>query len=182
METAVTDIKQSLAIDWIIEEEATTEIIDRLLSLRLKLIGDKGDAIASLTEHLWEERIVAPVVTSTLRICLTTISDSMKRQHMLKHKTRQVPRCHNIRERYETSFCRQCQLSRRRRLIIAIELGVMLVITLTYHQHDIRHPITATVNLYFLAGSLKFYHLVGCQLIRINSFFVNSCSTCPIVS
>ena len=88
---------------------------------------------------------------------------------MFEDETRQVPRCYDIRERYETSFCRQRQLSRRRRLIIAIELRVMLVIALTYHQHDIRHPITATVNLDFLAGNLKFYHLVGCQLIRINT-------------
>ena len=41
----------------------------------------------------------------------------------------------------------------------------MLVVTFTYHENDIRHPITTTVNLNLPTGSLQLYQLVGSQMV-----------------
>ena len=63
MRTRVPTIKLPLAQFWVIEEEATTEIIDSLLSLWLKLVGDECHVIACFAEHLWEKWFVAPFAT-----------------------------------------------------------------------------------------------------------------------
>ena len=83
MRLGVATVKLPLAQFWVVQEEPTTEVIDSLLGLGLKLVGDKCHVIARLTEHLWEERLVAP---------LATIANGIERQHVLEDKTREVPR------------------------------------------------------------------------------------------
>ena len=92
MQTTITGIKQLLTEWGMVQEETTTEVIDCLTCLGQKLVSDKGHMISCLTEHLWEHRHVTPV---------TLVTDGMKREHMLKHKTRQVPGCHHIGKGYQ---------------------------------------------------------------------------------
>ena len=92
--------------------------------------------IARLAEHLGEERIVAP---------LARIADGMERQHVLEHVTRQVPRSHHIGKGHQRPLLCHRHLTGCRRHVVAIELGVVLVVTLTDHQHDVRHTEGATV-------------------------------------
>ena len=158
--TAVAGIKLALAEVRIVEEEAAAEVVDGILRLGLELIRQKVHLIASLTEHLGEERLVAP---------FPLFADSPERQHVLEHKTREIPRSHHIRKDYQTAVCRHCHLSWSRRLVIAIELRVVLVIALADYQHDLWHAEAATVNPYLLAGSLQLHNLARSQTIGIEA-------------
>ena len=152
--TAVAGIKLALAEVRIVEEEAAAEVVDGILRLGLELIRQKVHLIASLTEHLGEERLIAP---------FPLFADSPERQHVLEHKTREIPRSHHIRKDYQTAVCRHCHLSWSRRLVIAIELRVVLVIALADYQHDLWHAEAATVNPYLLAGSLQLHNLIEAE-------------------
>ena len=69
METCVTGVKLRLTQLRVVQEKAAAEIIDRLPRFGQKLVGDERHVIARLTEHLREERTIAP---------LPWITDSMK--------------------------------------------------------------------------------------------------------
>ena len=83
MQTSISDIKLLLAQFRIVQEESPAEVIDRLVSLRQELVGNKRHMVTSLTEHLWEERLITP---------FPTIPYGIEREHVLKDKTRQIPR------------------------------------------------------------------------------------------
>ena len=92
MQPAITGVKQLLAQLRMIQEETTTEVIDCLTCLGQELVSDKGHMIPCLAEHFREHGHVTPV---------TLVTDGMKREHMLKYKTRQVPGCHHIGKGYQ---------------------------------------------------------------------------------
>ena len=56
-------IKLPLTQFGVVQEKAAAEVIDSLLGLGLKLVGDEGHVIACLAEHLREEWLVAPLPT-----------------------------------------------------------------------------------------------------------------------
>ena len=71
----------------VVEEEAATEIVDRLLGFGQELVREERHMIAGLTEQLGEERIVAP---------LALLSHNMHGEKVLEHKAREVPWCHHV--------------------------------------------------------------------------------------
>ena len=142
------------------QEEATTEIENSLFGLGKELIGDESNMIASLAENLWEQRTIAP---------LALIANGIKREHVLKYETRKVPRGYHIRKRHKTSFVPHRHLSWCSRLLVAIKLGVMLIITLSDNQHDIGYTIIATIYLNLLACSFELHNLMRGQTIGIDA-------------
>ena len=156
----VTNIKLPLAQFRIVQEEVAAEVVDGLLRLGQELVGDKRYVIASLAEHLWEKRLVAP---------LATIADGIERQHVLEDKARQIPRGHHIGKRNERTIFGHHHLIGCCLFLIAVELGVMLVVALANHQHDVGHAIAAAVHLNQSAGSLQLYYLLGSQTVDIDT-------------
>ena len=60
MQACIPSIEHRLRQFFIIQEKASTEVVDGFFGLRKELIGDERHMIACLAEQLWEERIVAP--------------------------------------------------------------------------------------------------------------------------
>ncbi len=112
--------------------------------------------IACLTEYFREERIVAP---------LTLLSHHMHGEHILKNITRQIPRCNNIGKGNQSSRSSSCHLPWCRRFLVSIELRMMLVITLTNNQHDVRTSKRTTIHLYLVLGCNQLFHLFVSQLV-----------------
>ena len=145
----------------IVEEETATEIIDSLFRIGQELVGDKCHMIARLAEHLGEERLVAP---------RSAVTDSPEREHVLEDKACEVPRRYDIRERNKRTFLGHRQLTGCRGLVVAIELGMVLVVTLTDDKDDVRNTEDTTVHLYLVsAGNLQLFYLLVCQTIGIDS-------------
>ena len=71
----------------VVEEEAATEVVHRLLSLRQELVGEERHVVASLAEQFGEERIVAP---------LALVAYAVEREEVLEHEAREVPRRYNV--------------------------------------------------------------------------------------
>ena len=160
VKTGIAGIELCLAQLRIVQEEATAEVIDRLIGLRQELVGDKRHVIARLAEHLGEERIVAP---------LARIADSMERQHILEHVARQIPRGHHIGKRHQTARLGHRQLTGCRRHLVAIELGVVFVIALANHQDDVRHTEGTAIDLYLVLHRHHRLQLVGGQTVGIET-------------
>ena len=83
-------IEETAAEGRVGEEETAAEIIDGLLRVGQELIGKERHVIARPTEHLGEERLVAPH---------PAVADSPEREHVLEDKAREIPRRDNIGER-----------------------------------------------------------------------------------
>ena len=67
----------------VVQEEAATEVVHCLFSLRQKLVGDERYVVARLAEQFGEERIVAP---------FALVAHTVHREELLEDETREVPR------------------------------------------------------------------------------------------
>ena len=112
----------------IVEEEASAEVVDCLLCLRKKLVGDECDVVSRLTEQFWKKGIVAP---------FTLVANGVEREKVLEDKAREVPWRHHIAEGHKVAAACPCLLPRCRRLVVSVELGMVAVVALTYYQYDV---------------------------------------------
>ena len=87
MQLGVAMVELEFAQLWVVQEETAAKIIDSLLGLWKKLIGDEGHIVASLAEYLREERVVAPFALFT---------HYMSGEHVLEHETGEVPAGYHI--------------------------------------------------------------------------------------
>ena len=121
-----------------VQEEATAEVIDLLVGLRHKLVGEERHFVACLAEYFRKERCIAPVAF---------IANGVQREKVLKSKAGKVPAGHHIRERDEGAVLCPLQLTGGRRLVVAIELGVVFVVALANNQDNVWCAEGATVHL-----------------------------------
>ncbi len=87
VELGVAMVKLQFAQFWIVQEETAAEVVNRLLSLWQEFVGDEGYVVACLSEHLREERIVAP---------FAFLAYHMGREHVLEYEAGQVPAGYHI--------------------------------------------------------------------------------------
>ena len=113
--------------------------------------------IACFPEYLWEEGIVTPV---------TFLSYHMHGKNVLEDKARQVPWRYNVGEYHQTVSLSTSRLSWRCLLVVAIQLGVVLVVALTNYQYDIRTAERTAVHRHFVLGCYELVNLLRCQLVR----------------
>ena len=125
----IPDIKLNLTQHLVIYEEATAEIVYSILGMWQKLICKEVDLKTSLAEQLAEQRIITPV---------TFFSNGIGRHKMLEHKTREIPRCHDIGILHQSSALFHLHLSWGILLFIPIELRMVFIEALTNNQNDIR--------------------------------------------
>ena len=152
----VANIKQRLTHLWVVQEETTAEVKDGFFGFRQELVGDKRHLIARLAEIFREQRIVAPI---------SLLSYHMHGEQVLEYKTGEVPGGYNIRELDQLASALPFYLSGCRRLLIAIQLGMVFVVTFTDDKHNGRAAERAAVNRQLRAGSLQLVDLLRSQMV-----------------
>ena len=160
VQLGVAMVKLQFAQFWIVQEETTAEVVDGFFSLRQEFVGDEGNVVAGLSEHLWEEWIVTP---------FAFFANHMGGKHVLEYEAGQIPAGYYIGEFGEFSALFQCTLSRSRFHEIAVLLRVVSAVALADDEYDVRRTIAATVYFYGVGSTDKLGDLVCCQLIGIDT-------------
>ena len=125
-----------------------------------KLVGDEGNVIACLAEHLREERIVAP---------FTLLAHNMGRKHVLEYETGQVPAGYHIGKLGQFAALLQCHLQRGGIHEVAILLGMMATEALTDNQYDVRRAIAAAIYLHLMGSMDELGNLMCRQLVGVDT-------------
>lgn len=160
MKLGVAVVKLQLAELWVVEEEASAEVVDCFLGLWQELVGDEGDLIACLAEEFGEERIVAPVAFLAHNVC---------REDVLEDEAGEVPASHDIGKLGELARLFERCLAWCRLHEVAILLGVMSAVALAYDEHDVRRAVAATVYPYVFGGMYELCDLFGGQLVGVDA-------------
>ena len=159
VELVVTQVKLSRTEGWVIEEEATREVVDSLPGRRQELVGKESNLIACLSEELGEEGIVTP---------LALLTHDMHGEYIFEDEAGEVPTGDHIVELRQPAASLQFLLAGRVLDGIAIELAMGLAIALTDDEHDGRRLVGAGVHLHMLGCFHTFLYLLGSQLIAID--------------
>ena len=152
----VARVKHRLRELRVVQEEATAEIIDRLLGLGEKLVRDETRVVARLAKQFGEERVVAP---------FPLLSDDVHREEILEDEARQIPRCHDIAEGHQLARLLPFHLPWRGGHEVAILLRVVLAKALADDQYDIGHAVGTPVDVHPVLCLDQFFHLLRGQFV-----------------
>ena len=155
----VARIEHGLAQRGIVEEKATTKIVNSLFCFRQKLVGDERYVITCLAKQFGKEGIVAP---------FASLAHIVERENMFENVAGKVPRRHHIVEFHQLSATFAAYLSWRCGLNIAVLLRVMFAKTLADNQHDVRTGVCAAVYLCLVGSNNKLVYLLRSQYVGID--------------
>ena len=160
MELGVARVKLRPAEHGVVEEEPAAEVIDCLFGLRQELIGEECHVIAGFAEHLGEEGIVTP---------LPLLAHHMEGEHVLEHKTGQIPTGDDIGKFHQQSAVLTRYLSRGGLHEITVLLGMVAPIAFADDEHDVGRTESTTVHRHLVGRSHELIHLPGGERVGIDA-------------
>ena len=154
----VAQAKLGLAERGVVEEEAAREVVNGILRLGQKLVGEERHAVAGLAEQLGKQGVVAP---------LALLAHHMHREDVLKHEARQVPAGHHVAKLREPSARLAAHLARRGLQAVAILLRVVLGVALANDEHNRGGAKRAAVHRHPLGGLYALGYLLVGQAVAV---------------
>ena len=137
----VPDIKAEGIQFRVVEKETTIEIHPILMLRAQELIGKETDSVTCLAQHNRKEHPISP-----LRCTIQTGSG----EQTLEDAASKIPRCHSIVEGNQTSLPAHTVHQWSGRRTVTEQLAMMLAITLSYYQNNVRQSCHTAVHFYLL--------------------------------
>ena len=128
---AIAEIEAKTVEMRIVEKERTVEVDGSLRHALVKLVGDKSHLEAGAAKQQGEEHPVGPSAR---------LVGTVRRQKGFERATGEVPRRDHVVKHDQLPVSAQAVELRRGRFAVAIEAGVVFVVTLSDHHHKVRRP------------------------------------------